>query len=508
MITTPGITNNSMQPKLPRPLHLRLRLLTSMTLLAAACSTAQAEQSEFKLGMSSTLTYSDNVKLSSTNKQSGTTLRVEPTLSWHRDAAVFKTDIDLGVAFYTSSASQSNSTQVRLNGDVQGNFLNKTLLLDVSSRVAEQSTSVFNQPTPNGQADTTNSLTQTRYLSAGATYRNRAFTDWNYDLNYRTAYSEDSKNILADTHTQTVAASLGNQAGQKTFFTVLSANGNYYEPKNLTSYKTGQAQLQLGFRPWTELTTFVSGGQEYNGYRSEDRNSTIYDAGFNWAPNKRAAMSASFGHRFYGQSHAVSLSYTTPKTIWRFSSSKTATHVQNQLSLPAGFIYFQLLQSGNQTLIDEFKNQYGSYNLLDPINFLSDSYTLNRTTQLTASFLGVRNVLTVTAFRQNTSALSGSFAGVVSLNNFGSEIRQDGSSINWNHKLDQRNSFGAGFIWLHSRALSGTNDITTRTTNLNYQYRINKKTSSGLTLRHYQSSSITNADVTENAIVGTIRTEF
>lgn len=510
-----------MQLKLSLPQFIDQTVFGLALLLAGTASTYAQDQSEFKLGASSAVTFSDNVKLSSTNKQSGTTLRVEPTLSWHRDAAVLKADVDLGVAAFASSADHSNSTQTRLNAALQGNFLQKTLLLDLNGQIAEQSSSIFNPVTPNGQADTTNSLTQTRYLSAGATYRNRLFTDWGYNLNYKTAYSEDSKNITADTRTQNAAASIGNRSAQKILYTELRASGNYYEPKNLTSYKTGISQLEVGWRPMTELTTFVSGGEEYNGYLTENRTSNIYDGGFSWRPNKHTSFDASAGHRFYGNSHSARLSYSTAKSWWGLSKSKVATHTHNEFSgtgvtalsaVPSNFLSPSAqaaLAAQNGGILPPFVPN-ALLAQLGLVTNLADSYSLDETLQLNIILFGARNSISFSAFRKDTSIINSVSSNSAINSNFslGDKVRQDGASIDWNHKLDLHNSIGAGYVWLHSRALTGTNDIITKTLNLNYQYQINKKTSSGLTLRHYLSSSMFSPDVTENAIIGTIRTEF
>lgn len=468
---------------------------------------------KFKLSVDSDVTFSDNINLSSTDKKSGNTLRIEPTLFWHQKSSRVQADVDLGIAAFTGSEPSSNSTQVRLNADLHTNFLQNTLLFDVSSRVSEQSRSAFSPVLPYTQADTTDSLTQTRYISAGVGYQNRFLYDWNYNASYKTSYSEDSKNITANTRTQTVSALVGNRNSARKLYTELRASGNHTEPENLNSYETGLTQIEFGWRPFYGLNTFVSTGKEYNGYLVENRSSTTYDAGFNWQPSRRSNLNASVGHRYYGSTHNINLNYRTPLTQWQLSSTKSAIHTENQFALPVGISTEELLQQSEnpQLLASQIYNRFGRIpaTLILPINVLSDTYTLDQTTQLNVSLLGTRNVTTFTAFRKESSIINGISSGSQSLGAFGTRIIQIGYSLNWNHQLNTRNSLGTSYAWLHNRALTTEADMITRTLGLNYRYLFNKTTSTSLALRHYLSNdAITHNKITENAIIATLHTEF
>jgi hypothetical protein len=345
---------------------------------------------------------------------------------------------------------------------------------------------------------------QTRYFSVSPAYQNRLGAGWDYQMRYRLANSDADNNELANTTTHTVNASIGNAGSSNKVFTVLSANGNEYHREGLPEYRTGQAQLLLGWRPNLDLNIFISGGSEYSGYLADDRTHPIYDAGFTWRPGKRTTLDVSAGHRFYGETYNVSLKHSTRMTDWQISHTKSATTTQDSFAA-------LVQQTGTYLGIPAIFRGHGTV--------LSNTYILQEITQLLLTLRGARNTVGLSAYRSKSSNLTNvtisssasTIPGVVIGNDFatfGSEIRQDGGAIDWEHRLDKRSSLRASYAHTHSHAVFTNADSTADTLSLGYQYQIGAKTSSSLLLRHFERKNTGGGKVTENALVASLRTEF
>ncbi len=497
-----------------------LALLLCAPCLASAQNSAIGNASRnadpLKFFVGGEVTFSDNVGLRSSNKQSGSIWRVTPGLSWDHQSGNLKSHVGLGWSLSTSSPSNgSDTSQLTLDSSLQATFLQRDLLVDVTGRIANQSTSPFGTQTPAGSSGMGASEVQTRYVSVSPSYRQH-IGGWDYVLRYDLSHSDASNNALASSVSQGVSASINNGRNSSFLVTSLSGSTRRYEASGLPGYTTGNAQLREDWRVNNTLNLFVSGGREYNGYLGQNQGNSIYDTGFGWRPGPRTSVDASFGHRFYGTNHSVSLNHHTRRTYWQFSSSKSASHMQDRFGLQQNISTTDFLnqftnpadRAAMQALLMSLNGGVLPVSLTLFSNVLADSQVLSEQQNLSTTWLGVNNTVTLSAFRATTSAINNSIINGVGFSSQGSKILQRGYTAVWSHKLNASSNAALTYTQVQSHAVATGQDSKGATISLNYSRRLSPRTSVGSSIRHFKSTTTGSSAVTENAVSANIRTEF
>jgi len=482
----------------------------------SAIASASRSADPLKFFVAGDVTLSDNVGLRSSNKQSGSIWRVTPGLSWDHQSGNLKSHLGLAWSLSTSNPSNgSDTSQLTLDSSLQAAFLQRDLLVDVTGRIANQSTSLFGTQTPAGSSGTGASEVQTRFFSVSPSYRQH-IGGWDYLLRYDLSHSDASNNALASSLSQGVSASINNGRSSSFLVTTLSGSTRRYDATGLPSYTTSNAQLREDWRVNNQLNLFISGGREYSGYLGQNQSNSTYDAGFGWQPGPRTSVSASAGHRFYGTNHSVALNHHTRRTYWQLSSSKSASHMQDSFGLQQNMSTTDFLNQFTnpadravmQALLMSLNGGVLPANVSLLSNVLSDSQVVSERQSLSSTWLGVNNTVSLSMFRSTTTAISNTIINGVGFSSLGNKILQRGYSAVWSHKLNARSNASLSYTQVQNRAVSTGQDSKAATISLNYSRQLSPKTSVGTSIRHFKSTTTGSGAVTENAVTANIRTEF
>ena len=234
-----------------------------------------------------------------------------------------------------------------------------------------------------------------------------------------------------------------------------------------------ELDLRLNANTGIELSNLATVGRQ--------RNQT-WGIGAAWEPSPRIRLAGDLEHRFFGQSHNLSLEYRTPLTIWRLSDARSVSTGDAQ----AGF-------NGRGTAYDLFFAQFASVepdplkradlvnaflrnNGIDPVaitnpGFLRSSATLDDRQSLSVAYRGVRSTVVVTANRSRTRRLDTVSSANDDLAHAG-EVRLSSVALDVSHRLTPLASVSLLLSAQQGRGTLALQDNRQRQMSLTYSTRL------------------------------------
>jgi uncharacterized protein (PEP-CTERM system associated) len=510
------------------PLH-PLALAVSAALLALPATAQDAADAAPSVQPSSRLsthvgtrvTASDNVNLTSTNRESGLIFEVSPGLDWRYHSA--RTNVRLGAglrAATSNSNTTGNSSNLSLDSVLNTALYERSVFLDATARVTQQNP--FGTFLPESTSDVNDTQREIRAASISPYTRGRLAGDVEYEARYRATHSSGSQGALENANSNAVSGYLASAPKTgRSYDWRLSSVYEQTEFKDYPSYENAQWLMTVGWRPSPTLRLFGDAGQERNGFRTgtDDVTNPIYDVGAEWNPTARSSLRATYGRRFFGNNYELSAAHRSRLGMVELSRSRSLTNSRNQLFVPfVGTVADGLEQAllsrypdaGERGLIvDRLIDQYNLPAIvLGPFALLTNRYYVETRTSARASLLGVRNVVTATAYRSDAMATDSAVAAD-EFAFFGRRMRQRGMGIDWHYIIDAKTSMGANLTRVQSQAIESMVDTRTSALSLTVNRRLGARSSTGLTYRRYDRENLgTGEKARENALIGSYRITF
>ncbi|MGI9025971.1 MAG: hypothetical protein ACR2GP_10385, partial [Burkholderiaceae bacterium] len=133
---------------------------------------------------------------------------------------------------------------------------------------------------------------------------------------------------------------------------------------------------------------------------------------------------------------------------------------------------------------------------------------------ITLVLLGLRNTVSLNAYRSDSQALSNLSFGT-DIFNQSSRFRQTGYSVNWSHKLGPRTSANVGAQKIHNQAVVGAGDTRQRILTASINRQIQKNLSGAVSYRNTRQDADSGAtpgffsgNYRENAVIGSLLLTF
>ena len=304
--------------------------------LVALPGIGHAAQWRVNSGVSVSERYSDNDNLSATNKKSKFVTVVSPDISLAGSGGG-RIDYDVLAALtHHESSDGEDSTNPRLNGNVNAELVDKILFFDASSTINQNRVDPFRSTgdddvsrSRSDNVTTTYSYTLSPYLVG----RINSFADMELRYSYDEQWNSDSD--VSDSSRQAASFNLNSGKDFKVFDWALV--GNYSKTDNADSNtaqdddKFSSADLNLGYRVNRKLRLRGSIGREWNDFeslQSEDTDGERWDAGFVWTPNKRTTVNIGYGERFFGDVPTVDISHRWKRSVFTASYKKDLTEAR------------------------------------------------------------------------------------------------------------------------------------------------------------------------------------
>lgn len=516
-------------------LHSFLDIRTVVSSVSAAASLCMVSigvlAQESGLGLASNLavtvaprilineTLTDNVRLSSVDKQSEQTTEISPGIRIVVNGARLKSyfDYSLSEVVYAKNSS-ARRTLNALNTFGTFEAIENFAFVDFSGLISRQAISAFGNPLIDNTSINTNQ-------AEVATYRLSPYVRGRFGnlVSYEARYSR----II--TRTDAVAGSgvtstesVGRLSGDSSFRNLgwrVDATQQSIDYTFGRATKADRLSLGLSYFLTPQLSIFGNAGREANNYVSLDKQ--IYGTrgfGVRWSPSERTSLSASRDYQFFGKGHNVRFDHRTARTAWRFSDTKGISTTPPQTGIINQGRNYDILYSQfasiepDPVLRAQLVNAFLQTNGLNPNatatgGFLTSAVTLERRQDLLFALLGVRDTITFIATRNESRRLDTVSTGVDDLTT-ASLVRQRGFSVNYSHRLTPDYAFGVLASQQNSSGSSSLQDTSLRLVSVNVTGRVGIKSFASVGARHSIGSTGGIGSYVENAVFANLNVQF
>ena len=466
-----------------------------------------------------TETLTDNVRLSSVDRQSEQTTEISPGIRIIVNGARLKGyfDYSLTEVLYAKNSSPRRTLN-SLNSFGTLEAIQNWAFVDFSGMISRQAISAFGNPLIDNTSINTNQAEVATYRLSPY-IRGRIGDLVSYEARYsRTITRTDAVAGSGVTTTDAVGRISGDSAFRNLGWRV-DASQQSVDYTIGRPTKSDRLSLGLSYTVTPQLNIFVNAGREANNYASlENQSYGTRGFGLRWSLSERTSLSASRDYRFFGEGHNVSFAHRTARTAWRFSdirgisTTPTQTGITNQ-GLNYDILYSQFASiEPDPILRAQLVNAFLQTNGLNPNaiatrGFLPSAVTLERRQDLLFALLGVRDTITFIATRNESRRLDTLSTGVDDLST-SSLVRQRGLSVNYSHRLTPDYSLGVLASQQNTAGSSALQNTTLRLVNVSLTGRVGKKSFASVGARHANASTGGIGSYVENAVFANLTVQF
>jgi uncharacterized protein (PEP-CTERM system associated) len=271
-------------------------------------------------------------------------------------------------------------------------------------------------------------------------------------------------------------------------------------------------QLQVSARGGYEIDRFpqltANDGSLFPGSNTQG---VIYGAGLNWRPSDRTSLNGYWEHQFFGSSYNWALTHRLPNIALSANFTRgLSSYPQLALAIPSGVGVAQFLDAAFTTRIPDpteraaavaqFLAQTGlPPTLASPLNFYSQSITLQQTASLSAVWAGALNAIGFTLFDTSTEAISGTGSALPPAFQFGTDNTQTGGGVNYSHRLSGFTNLVASATYSVTKPNGSQSSLSNARTNnfnalvsVNTQFTPKTSGSVGVTYFNFNTPGVSN----------------
>ena len=496
---------------------------------AQASANAGAPRNPWRLQPSLSVdeTYSDNINLAPAGSERWELVtNVSPALRLTRYGSRLKLDFGYQPQFlYYARGTNNSVVRNYLDANANATIVENLLFFDARAAVSQQNVSPFGSLAANSVNGSANRA-ESRIYSLGPTLRSRFGNDLSYNLGYRYTGSSYNSNALGASHTSQVFGSV--QSG--TSFRDLGGGLTYnrsdqsYGGANRIIIENAGANLTYVLSPTIRL--LAGAGYDRNRYPAapgQGLSGPSYFGGFDWNPTHHTRLSAQVGHRYFGPTANVVFNRTTARTSLSVSYSRDqTTSSATGLAMVASPQYVLVDQLLRTAIPDPVLRAQAVAGILTQAGlptygttgFLSNQLYLQKRFDVSLALLGLRNTVTLSAFRSESQVLS-TLTTSFDVFNQASNFRQTGFTVSWSHKLGPRTSANLIAQKIHNQAIVGSGDTRQRILTASVSRQLQKNLSGALTYRNVRQDSASagaggffSGSYRENAVLGSLRLTF
>lgn len=491
--------------------------------------------------ISVTETYTNNVSLSSTNKQSELITQISPGIRLSSNGGRVKGSLDYSLteqvyARGTSGRRSQNSLNAVANIEAVDNWA----FVDVSGVIGQQSISAFGAPIGDGSALNGNS-TETSVFRLSPYVRGRLGSTAEYQARYSLTSSRSGSVAVSDVNSRDLSLNLNGIGARRGAGWNLSANHqtvDYSASRSTSSQRIGG---QLNY-PFTDRwSAYVRSSHESNDYvttttQSQDitalgltftpndeaqfsidrDNSGATGLKIKWSPSKRTSVSIARERRLFGETQNIALAYRTSNTAWTFSDTRgSVTSTSLSTAATPASLYDLLLAQFSAGEPDAVRReQYGAFlqaNGIRPVataigGFLTSALSLQNQQQVSFALFGARNTISLTASRSSNTRLDTTSVAVDDLSTSG-VVRQNGLVVNFSHRFTPNSTLNVVAARQNASGTLGQAGTSTKSVNVNLSTRLTKDATANIGARRIIFDSAT-APYSETAVNGNLNVQF
>jgi len=357
-------------------------------------------------------TFTDNVNLVPTAQaKSDFVTQVTPGLSVSTKGPnlTFNGYYGLQQTTYANGTNGSSLTNL-LHADSTAKLIDNWLFLDTAASITQQNISAYGaQAVDNTSGSANRTSVRTTHISP---YLSHAFdSDATAELRFARDSVAANSGGLDNSVTDTVSAKVNSGPAFREI-----GWGLQYSDQTIHYLNQGNVQLEdvvgtLSYLLAPRFRLIGTVGYDNNTYASLSNVSSGYSwsTGFDWKVSQRTSLSASFGHKYYGNTYALSAATRTRVASWTLSYNETVTTTPQEFSLPSSIntaTYLNNLLSSTITdataraqAVTELIAQSGlPATLTSAVNTFTNTVFLQKQWQAAVLLTGARTTLLLSAF--------------------------------------------------------------------------------------------------------------
>ena len=390
-----------------------------------------------------TQTFSDNIHLTPSNPQSGSITRLSAGVGLRARSGLVHGFLDYSLSQYLYSGGQQNNAQNALNANLETDMVDGRAKLAVVAGITQSAISAFGaQPGLGG--DRQGNTTELRNLRVMPSFQGPIGTGLRYTSQLSYAITDARDSNVGDGSTASANVHLEPTERSRLSWAL---DGSHQR----TSYKLGRTTTddRLGATATTQLDALDlqllgTAGVELTDLSTVQRTSyRTWGLGATWVPSPRTRVAAQYDHRFYGQSHSLTLEHRTALTTWRLTDSRSLSTAGEQpgaggLGTAYDLFYAQFASAVPDPLKrQDFVNAFLANRGIGPgqqIGFLRSSASVLDAQEASVAWRDVRSAAVISFTRASTQRLN-TIAGLVGDLANSATVRQRGVSVNLSHRL-------------------------------------------------------------------------
>ena len=473
--------------------------------------------------ISTDLTYTDNVRLVNSNKQSDLVTRLAPGILVEGRGGHVTGSFDFRWQQYAYlNDSQRNNQQKSLKANGKVELIDQWLYVDGAGSISQQPVSAFGTQVANNDLLNSNRTEASSYQWSPY-IQGRLWNAADYTLRFTGSRTKSDQGELSVGSGNTSRAWSGRLAGDTSLASLGWSVDFQRQQQNRSTARDTESKrvtgsLQYMVDPQVRLRgTLGRESDDYGSTQSQSR--TVRGLGVEWAPTERTNISLNKEKRSFGDSYNASFKHRTALTAWMFSQSRNINTPsdQNFTTLSSAFDLLNLQLTSS--IPDPITRAQQVNLLLQQAGIPPDAQAFGSivTSRIyiarrrEASFIltGSTNIVTLSADRSDNQSLGtgGSIADDFTLS---PNIQQSGFTTSWAHKLSPDTAVTLN--GRRSRNTGSASNLDTRVNSLSLLLttKLGPKTSATVGLRrtHSDSESATANSYDEQALTGSLFVTF
>lgn len=472
-----------------------------------------------------TETITDNARLTSSSQaQSEWITQVYPSLRFDANSAKVKGNLNIGVnSTLYGNGTQNDTNQFLMNGSGTINAWENRAFVDLVASVSRQPTYAF-RPVGGDSALGSNNWSEVRYFSASPYLKQRFAGTGTAEVRYTFNDSDSSSTVVSRMQTSQWTLNASDPYALGTMGWGLALSESHTERSRSRNIDVRSARFSGTYAIDPQISIRAIGGTETNNYQSAtDVTNSIYGGGADWKPTERTKVAGTVEHRFFGTGYNLSADHRGSQLAFQGSYSKDVSSA-GQAVLGGMTLYDSLFAQAmlNPVYVAAFPNPAdravalkaiidarfpGATGQLVP----SNGFYLDRRAQVSVTYFGTRNSVTLTGFRSDRTTLTESEFALTPELTTSSSVRTAGLTISGQHKLTPITSANLTLTTLRSHTAYTTTsssalDSRSRMITAGLMTNLAPRTTASVNVRNSNGSGTTS--YTENALFGTILFQF
>jgi len=341
------------------------------------------------------------------NLQSG---RLQGNASWVGSASHHSRDS--GVRDSEPKAFQQN-----LNSNLTAELVEGHVFFDGRAGISQQALSAFDrQSAPDSVAGNAN-RTEVGSLYLSPSFRSR-ISDWaKAEFRLVASGTNGRDSIAADSTTLGASVSLASAGRGLGLGWAFSANHQTTDPKASRETVNDRVNASLTWRPDIDWEFSANAGQEDTDVGGlERRRYDNWGLGLRWTPSPRTELSLNSDRRFFGDGWRFVFQHRTPRTVWRYSTTRDVSNGSDPAGVGQPQTAYQLLFAQFASRFpDPVEREQAVRDFLRALGIPAESLvsggsvngaiSLQERHDLSAAWTGRRASVTVSAFSSDTRVL-------------------------------------------------------------------------------------------------------